>query len=52
LSSVLDDYSRYIIAWKLTTSMAADDVKKALDAAIETTGVKEIKVKHRPPFTQ
>ncbi len=48
LSTVLDDYSRYIIAWKLTTSMAADDVKKTLDVAIETTGVNEIKVKHRP----
>jgi putative transposase len=48
LSTVLDDYSRYIIAWKLTTSMAADDVKQTLDAAIETTGVNEITVKHRP----
>ena len=28
LSTVLDDYSRYIIAWKLTTSRAADDVKQ------------------------
>jgi|TARA_B100001964_G_scaffold72748_1_gene82462 predicted DNA-binding transcriptional regulator AlpA len=48
LSTVLDDYSRYIIAWKLTTSMAADDVKQTLDAAIETTCVNEITVKHRP----
>ena len=48
LSTVLDDYSRYIIAWKLTTSMAADDVKQTLDAAIRTTGVNEIMVKHRP----
>ena len=48
LSTVLDDYSRYIIAWKLTTSMAADDVKQTLDAAIETTGVKGITVKHHP----
>ena len=28
--------------------MAADDVKQTLDAAIETTGVNEITVKHRP----
>ncbi len=48
LSSVLDDYSRYIITWQLTTAMAADDVKQTLDSAIETTGVKKIKVKHRP----
>ena len=31
LSTVLDDYSRYIIAWKLTTSMAADDVRNPAD---------------------
>ena len=48
LSTVLNDYSRYIIAWKLTTNMAVDDVKKTLDVAIETTGVNEIKVQHRP----
>ena len=28
--------------------MAADDVKRTLDAAIRTTGVNEIMVKHRP----
>ena len=28
--------------------MAADDVKQTLDAAIRTTGVNEIMVKHRP----
>ena len=26
LSTVLDDFSRYIIAWKLCTTMKADDV--------------------------
>ena len=26
LSTVLDDYSRYILAWKLTATMAATDV--------------------------
>ena len=31
LSTVLDDFSRYIIAWKLCTSMAADDVTATLD---------------------
>ena len=35
-------------SWKLTTGMAADDVKQTLDAAIRTTGVNEIMVKHRP----
>jgi len=48
LSTVLDDYSRFIIAWKLTTSMAAEDVKETLDLAIEKTGVADVKVKHKP----
>jgi transposase InsO family protein len=48
LSTVLDDYSRYIISWKLTTTMSADDVKLTLDDAIEQTGVAQVMVKHRP----
>ena len=28
LSTILDDYSRYIIAWKLCTNMTADDVRR------------------------
>jgi transposase InsO family protein len=48
LSSVLDDYSRYIISWKLTQTMSADDVKLTLDDAIATTGVNSVKVKHKP----
>jgi len=31
LSTVLDDYSRYIIAWKLCTTMCAEDVTDTLD---------------------
>jgi len=48
LSTVLDDYSCYIISWKLTTTMSADDVKLTLDDAIEQTGVAQVMVKHRP----
>ena len=48
LSTVLDDFSRYIIAWKLTTSMTALDVKDTLDDAIKNTGVNHIQVRHRP----
>ena len=47
-SSVLDDYSRYIIAWKLFSSMSANDVQELLDLAIAKTGVTQIKIKHRP----
>ena len=48
LSTVLDDYSRYIIAWKLTASMTATDVKETLDEAVQITGIKQITVRHRP----
>lgn len=48
LSTVLDDYSRYIISWKLTESMTAEDVKDTLDLAIAKTGVDKVKVKHKP----
>lgn len=48
LSSILDDYSRYIIAWMLSTTMAAKDVTKTLDRAVEKTGVTEVRVRHRP----
>jgi putative transposase len=48
LSTVLDDFSRYIIAWKLTTGMAATDVQATLELALAATGVAQVKVKHRP----
>ena len=48
LSTVLDDYSRFILSWKLATSMGANDVKDTLDQAIDETGVVYIQVKHRP----
>ena len=34
LSTILDDYSRYIIAWKLCTNMTADDVTATLKLAL------------------
>jgi putative transposase len=48
LSTVLDDYSRYIVAWKLCTTMAASDVKELLDEAVATTGADQVPVRHRP----
>ena len=33
LSTMLDDYSRYIIAWKLSPTMGATDVTETLDQA-------------------
>jgi putative transposase len=48
LSTVLDDFSRYILAWKLTTGMSHRDVQDTLDLAIATTGIQQVTVKHRP----
>jgi len=48
LSSVLDDFSRYIIAWKLCTSMTAVDVTATLDLALKASGLNRATVVHRP----
>jgi putative transposase len=48
LLTVMDDYSRYIIDWKLYTGMAATDVTELLDRAIAKTGVGHVEVCHRP----
>ncbi|CUS56240.1 Mobile element protein [hydrothermal vent metagenome] len=48
LSTVLDDFSRYIIAWKLCSGMAASDVQDTLNLALEASGLDEVNVVHRP----
>jgi|TARA_B100001971_G_scaffold47165_1_gene42115 transposase InsO family protein len=48
LSSILDDYSRYIIAWRLCTSMSTTDVSDTLDDALAFTGLDQVKVRHKP----
>jgi transposase InsO family protein len=48
LSTVLDDFSRYIIAWTLSPTMGVADVTETLDEALAITGVDRIKVRHRP----
>ena len=48
LSTVLDDYSRYILAWKLGTTMKAVDVTETLDLARANAGVEQVRVLHRP----
>jgi len=48
LSTIIDDYSRFILAWRLCTGMSADDVKKTLDDAIAFTGIGHPTVLHRP----
>ena len=48
LSTILDDYSRYIIAWKLCTSMQASDVTDTLELALQASGCDQVNVRHRP----
>ena len=48
LSTALDDFSRYIIAWKLCTTMKAEDVTATLDLALKASGLDRATVVHRP----
>jgi len=48
LSTVLDDFSRYIVAWKLCTTMKAADVTATLERALAASGLDKAKVVHRP----
>jgi len=48
LSTVLDDYSRFIINWRLTTTMAASDVTATLEDALTATGLSQARVRHKP----
>ncbi len=48
LSTILDDYSRYIIAWKLCTTMKTEDVTDTLDLALHASGCDQATVLHKP----
>ena len=48
LSTILDDYSRYIVAWKLCTGMKAEDVTATLELALEASGCDCVDVVHKP----
>ena len=48
LSTILDDYSRYVIAWELRRGMGAKDVTSVLDEAVACTGMQGVPVHHRP----
>jgi transposase InsO family protein len=45
---VLDDFSRYIIAWKLCSTMAASDVTETLRLALEASGLNQASLDQRP----
>jgi len=48
LSTILDDYSRYIVAWKLCTTMKAGDVTDTLELALKASGCDQATVVHKP----
>ena len=48
LSTVLDDFSRYIVSWKLCTNMASIDAQETLNLALQASGLDQLKVRHRP----
>ena len=48
LSTVLDDFSRYVIAWKLCSTMKAEDVTDTLELALNASGCDQAHVRHKP----
>jgi transposase InsO family protein len=47
LVTVMDDYSRFILAWKLQTDMSADSLIEVVQLAVEATGMTEVPVADR-----
>ena len=48
LSTILDDYSRYVIAWRLCSTMKTSDVTATLEDALVASGCDSATVAHRP----
>ena len=48
LSTILDDYSRYTIAWKLCSTMRASDVTETIELALAASGCDQAIVQHKP----
>ncbi len=48
LSTILDDFSRYVIAWKLCSTMKSSDVTETLALAMQASGCDQADVVHKP----
>jgi putative transposase len=48
LSTILDDFSRFIIAWKLCTTMKTEGVTETLNLALKAASLDQVHVIHRP----
>jgi transposase InsO family protein len=47
LVTVMDDYSRFILAWKLQKDMAADSLIEVVQEAVDATGMTDVPVEDR-----
>src|SRR5215472_4465060 len=47
LSTVLGDFSRYMVAWKLCATMRAEDVTATLDLALQASGLHKVELTER-----
>ncbi len=47
LSTILDDFSRYIMAWKLCANIKAGEVTDTLELALAASGCDSAKVRHK-----
>jgi putative transposase len=50
LISVLDDYSRFILAWDLKLDMTAQSISEVVQQAVEWTGMAQVPVEDRTRF--
>ena len=48
LSTLVDDYSRHVIAWKLCTGMTSRDVTETLELALQASGCDQADAVHKP----
>jgi len=47
LVTVMDDYSRFILGWKLQKDMSADSLIEVIQEAVDATGMTDVPVKDR-----
>ena len=45
--TVMDDFSRFIIAWRLQTDMASDSFIEVVQDAVDLTGMTDVSWEHR-----
>ena len=48
MSTILDYYSRYVIAWKRCTTVKTSDVADTLELALQASGCDQANVLHNP----